>query len=39
MNLDALVSNVSHGNINIPTAIVLCVLIIVGGWVLVKVFG
>jgi hypothetical protein len=33
MNLDSLVSNVCHGNINIPTAVVLCVLIIVSGWV------
>lgn len=35
MNLDSLVTNVVHGNINTPTAVVLVVLIIACAWVVV----
>jgi hypothetical protein len=35
MNLDNLAANVCHGHINLPAALVLCTLIIVGGFVLV----
>jgi hypothetical protein len=35
MNLDTLVVNVCHGHINLPSALVLCTLIIVAGAVLI----
>jgi len=33
--MNTLISNICHGNINLPSALVLIVLIIVCGWVIV----
>jgi hypothetical protein len=35
MNLDSLVTHVCQGNINLPSALVLCVLIVAGAAVLI----